>query len=433
VERQNDPNAVDVDLESTSPEEAARLRAAGVNLPTVGAATWTAIGGSPYATLLPGYSQQGETCGAASLVTGLLIWDREHWDPAHPNSRAVEACDLVIADLERYGARAAEHWATAHPLPPCQGDQSCNVAAWTRQRDTFEATLARMRATARMPGGMISEPDYQQIGLSLYFLWNQGTQPGLDTAAIFNIQRSLGLQTGTSTGLLSFDAIFTNNIVVGLSPDEMAQVFWITMPGLRQHAFIVGRLATGKWFLADQGPSPAVQFQADTLADLRNAVFFAASSGSYWLYTGTTADLTTRYGVVSPGYTGVQKLGPAGATHEAVQNTVAAGTDLCEIDAGYTTIGETVTNGAFIARQYSLAEAQAAMPGGAGGGVIVEMPDGVFTVYTTSAVSEANLDERSIDASDSSGMLLGGAHRFHHAWLILGNRYGVRRSWFQVY
>jgi hypothetical protein len=24
-------------------------------------------------------------------------------------------------------------------------------------------------------------------------------------------------------------------------------------------------------------------------------------------------------------------------------------------------------------------------------------------------------------------------HRYHHSWLILGNRSGVRRAWFQVY
>jgi hypothetical protein len=65
--------------------------------------------------------------------------------------------------------------------------------------------------------------------------------------------------------------------------------------------------------------------------------------------------------------------------------------------------------------------------------LIVEMPAGVFIVYTTSAVSQANLDERGIDASDSAGMLLGGVHSFHHAWLILGNRFGIRRGWFQVY
>lgn len=431
LQRQPAPGAVDVDLAPASTEEAERLRAAGVNLPTVGAATWTAIGGSPYATLLPGYSQQGDTCGAASLVTALLIWDREHWDPAQPNSRAVEACELVMAALERHGSQAAEHWAAAHPLAECAGDRQCSLQAWQSMRDTFLANLAAIRATARTPGGRVTEANYRQLGLALYFLWNQNTRPGLDSAAIFNIQRSLGLNTFISTNISSFDAIFSNSVVTGLGPDEMAQVFWITNRG-QQHAFLVGRLQSGEWFLSDQGPAPAAEFRAPTLDQLRQAVSFAASSGAYWLYTGSTEEFIRRTGIL-PGYTGAQKLAGANSTHQAVENTVPPGAELCEIDAGWTTIGETVTRVGYVDRKDSLAAAQAALAPAAGGGLIVEMPAGVFIVYTTSAVSQANLDERGIDASDSAGMLLGGVHSFHHAWLILGNRLGIRRSWFQVY
>jgi hypothetical protein len=423
---------VDVDVAPESQAEAERLKKSGVNLPQVGQDTWQATGGSPYADILPGYSQQGDTCGAASLVSALLIWDREHWDPAHPNSRAVEACDLIILQLERHSAQAAERWATRSPQAQCNGEHGCNVTYWRNVSHGFIVLLGNIRNTARTPGGKVEEGGYQQMGRALYFLWNQGNGQGLSTSDISNIQNSLGLSTSISTNIRDFDEIFTNSIIANLGPDEIAQVFWFVKPSGQQHAFLVGRLSTGKWFLSDQGPSPAVQFQADTIEQLHAAVRLAATTGAYWLFVGSTDEYLQRARVL-PGFVGVQKLGSAGGTHQTVQGTVPPGSQLGEVDAGYLTIGDTVTSGAFVGRMYTLDEAKVALPAGAGGGVIVELPYGVFTVYQTSAVSDANLDQTSLDAGDSSGMLLGGAHRFHHAWLILGNRFGVRRAWLQVY
>jgi hypothetical protein len=299
-------------------------------------------------------------------------------------------------------------------------------------RDAFIATLTRIRNTARTPGGRVQEPDYQQLGLSLYFLWNQGHGSGLGSAEIFQIQRSLGLSTGISSNIRDFDSIFTNAIVAGLAPDEMAQVFWFVVPSGQQHAFIVGRLATGRWFLADQGPRPAARFEADSLADLHGAVAMAARLGTYWLFVGSAQDYFDRTGLL-PGYTGVEKLASANSTHQRVEQTIAPGAALGQVDAGYFTIGDDIACGAFAGKEYSLAAAQSLLPPGPGGGVIVELPAGVFTVYSTSAVSDANLDQTSLDAGDSASMLLGGRRAFDHAWLILGNRFGVRRSWFQVY
>lgn len=433
IQRQPAPGQdVDVDLAPESQAEAERLKAAGMNQPTVGQATWQAMGGSPYTDILPGYSQQGDSCGAASLVSALLIWDREHWDPAHPNSRAVDASDLIILELERHGGEATERWANKRPQAQCNGDHACNVALWKGLRDTFSAQLIHTRNTARMPGGKVESTDYQQMGLALYFLWNQGNGPGLGSGEIFSIQNSLGMSTRFSTNITDFDNIFTNAIVAGLAPDEIAQVFWFVKPSGQQHAFLVGRLATGKWFLSDQGPSPAVQFETDTLEQLHSAVRIAASTGGYWLFVGSVQDYMDQAHVL-PGYVGVQKLGSPGGTHEKVEATVPPGSQLGEVDAGYFTIGDTITSGAFAGRTYTLDEAKAALPVGGGGGAIIERPYGVFTVYQTSAVSDANLDQTSLDASDSSGMLLGGAHQYHHAWLVLGNRFGVRRAWFQVY
>jgi Domain of unknown function (DUF4157) len=433
IQRQAAPGQdVDVDVVPESQAEADRLKNAGVNLPQVGPGTWQATGGSPYTDILPAYSQQGDSCGAASLVSALLIWDREHWDPAHPNSRAVDACDLIILELERHGSAAVERWANKRPQAQCNGDHACNVALWQSLRDQFVALLVSTRNTARTPGGKVSESDYQQLGLSLYFLWNQGNGAGLGSGEIFNIQSSLGMSTQFSVNITDFDNIFTNAIVASLAPDEIAQVFWFVKPSGQQHAFLVGRLANGKWFLSDQGPSPAVQFQTDTLEQLHTSVRVAASTGGYWLFVGSVQDYMQQAHVL-PGYVGVQKLGSPGGTQEKVEATVPPGSELGEVDAGFFTIGDSITSGAFAGRMYALDEAKAALPAGGGGGAIVELPSGVFSVYQTSAVSDANLDQTALDASDSTAMLLGGARRYHHAWLILGNRFGVRRAWFQVY
>jgi hypothetical protein len=426
VQRQPQPGSVDVDIEPTNPADAQH---SGLNLPTVGQSTWLGIGGSPYATLLPGFKQNGDSCGAASLVTALLIWDREHWDPAQPNSRIVDACDLILLELERHGADAARRWAQAHPIPECEGDASCNVKERMSMRDAFATNLTNIRDAARTPGGKVTELEFQVLGLCLYFLWNHGSEFGLDSAEIFQIKQSLGLNTTLYSGINDFDEIFTDGIVTALAPDEMAQVFWVVASG-QQHAFIIGRLSDGKWFLTDQGPG--VSFQADTLPELHRTVRLAAESGGYWLFVGSRQDAFNKFKSL-PGYLGVQKLAPATGTHQAVQQTIPPGSQLGQVDAGYFTIGDDISVGSFVGRAYTLADAQAMLPAGAGGGVIVELPAGVFTLYTTSAVSEANIGETSLDASDSAGMLLGGAHIYHHAWLILGNRFGIRRSWWKVY
>lgn len=394
----------------------------------------TAPSGSPYSAILPGYSQAGDTCGAASLVTALLIWDREHWNPAEPNSRVVTACNLILAELARSRDDAIKRW-TSRPSPEvskrCGGDRGCIEQAYTDLSTNFVAELQRIRAAGRAPGATISEGDYQRLGFALYFLWREGgAGAGLSSVEIERIQDGLGLKTMTSGNVQGFDDIFRDASLVGLQPDQFAQVFWFVRTG-RQHAFLVGRLGTGEWFLSDQGPVPAAQFRASSLAALREAVRRAADSGSYWLFTGTMADYMHRFHVL-PGWTGIKLLGPQAGTETKAEALVAPGTELGEVDAGPLTIGDTITSGAFLARRYSLSEAQAQLPAASGGGLIVEMPAGVFSLYATSAVTKANLGQTSLDAADSAGMLLA-RPTFVHAWLIPGTASGARGAWFQVY
>jgi hypothetical protein len=423
----------DVELAPASPAELESARESGIDLPSVSGETWRALGGTPYPAILPGYSQEGDSCGAASLVSALVIWDREHWDATQPNNRVVSACNLVLIEIARNGEAAVRRWAE-RPAGPirdiCGTDRDCAEMGYGLVRDRFVNDLESMRDRARAPGAMFPEVDYQQLGLALYFLWDQTPGRGLSSTEIERIQRSLGLQTLDSGNVQSFDEIFTHSITTSLAADEFAQVLWIVRTG-QQHAFLIGRLQSGGWILSDQGPSPAVEFRASSLADLRSAVRLSADSGQYWLFTGTTQQFIERVGTL-PGWTGVKRLGPHTATPEAAHDIVAPDAFLGEVDAGWTTIGSTLNRRAFVAQVYSLAGAQAALPAGDEGGLIVELPRGVFTVYTTTSVSDANLSQTALDASDSSGGVLAGRSVLH-AWLILSTSAGRRGTWFPVF
>lgn len=392
------------------------------------------VGGSPYTSVLPGYSQAGDTCGAASLVTALTIWDREHWDPAQPNSRIVAACNLILTRLAQHGGQAVDRWVArpAHQVSStCGGDRGCIRQAYEALRARLTADVQALRDAARQSGGAVSAGNYQTLGLVLYFLWHEGGQGGLTSNQIDNLQNALGLEvSGASSGIQSFDEIFTNPVVMGLQPDQMAQVGWFVNTG-QQHAFLVGRLATGQWFLSDQGPSPAFELRGSSPADLAAGARLAASTGTYWLFTGTIAQYLARGGTI-PGWTGVKRLGSDRATEEKARDLIPAGAFLGEVDASLVRFGSRITRDSYVSRRYTFAEARGDFSSSSGGGVIVEMPQGVFNLYTTSAVSNANVSETSLDASDSAGGLLVG-RRFFHAWLILGTSAGRKGSWFQLY
>ena len=84
---------------------------------------------------------------------------------------------------------------------------------------------------------------------------------------------------------------------------------------------------------------------------------------------------------------------------------------------------------------YSLTDVQSRFPASSReGGVIVEMPQGVFSLYSASAVSQSNLSQTSLDAADSqNGVLVRNRQNFLHAWLILGTSRAAHGSWFSVF
>ena len=425
---------VEVDLVPVSPAERERLAAQGVQLPAVSPGTAVSLGAAPYQTVLPGYSQAGDTCGAASLVTALLIWDREHWDPRQPNRRAVAAAQLVQAAFETQSAAAVARW-SARPSPEVRrlsgGDGDAIRATYRTLASTFASELAGLRAGAAVPGAPVREVDYQLLGLSLYFLWHEGGEPGLTSAQIRGLQDTLGLATNTSSGgqqrLTDF---LVDPVVTGLQPDQMAQIVWFTRD-CQQHAFLIGRLQTGEWFLSDQGQSPPFQPRGDSVASLRSTVLLAMDTRTSWLHPGTTRDIMNQTGVL-PGTVGVTRLGSNADTESKARDLILPDAFLGEVDAGTFTIGDRLTRGPFAGRADALAAGQALVSGGPGSGVVIERPAGLFTSYRASAVSSANLTQTGFDASDSSGGALV-TRRFQHAWLQLGTSDGRKAPWLSLY
>ena len=65
---------------------------------------------------------------------------------------------------------------------------------------------------------------------------------------------------------------------------------------------------------------------------------------------------------------------------------------------------------------------------------MVELPQGVFNLYKTNLVRQANVLVTDIDDADSAeGKLSKERHIYYHAWLILGGPEGRRPEPLKVY
>ena len=130
----------------------------------------------------------------------------------------------------------------------------------------------------------------------------------------------------------------------------------------------------------------------------------------------------------------IQAPRPPGVDKAAIAEVLSPGQFLAEVDAGTFTIGDKIFAWDFADRKYDLTSAVAALPPGPHGGVIVELPEGVFNVYKTNPVRPPNMSETDIDDGDSAdGKLSKTSHIYHHAWLILGDSTGKRSAPFKVY
>jgi hypothetical protein len=366
----------------------------------------------------PDFAQRGDTCQPASMITALIVWDRERADPANPNGNLVGVCDAALLYLDMHKPKLVADW-------------SAGGADGLKTFTDAWAMVTKARDDLRKAGSAPTESQYQDLG-TLLSRFGDSTE---------TILVKLGLKAPASTAANNLADIFRSPALTGLTPGQTAQVEWYVnttainagtgavMPSTGYHAFLIGLSKDNTWFLSDQGNKPPLKLEAASLPDLKKALEQAAAAGKSWIKTdpATSRLLLT--------WTGVHVL--AQQDYDApFKALVAPGTFLAEVDAGPLTTGERINAWDFLARYNSLNEAYSNFLVGFGsghGGLVVEEPAGFFTLFKTSPVSDDNANETSIDASDSKDGLLGGAHTFTHAWLMLGTKMGRKMRPFGVY
>jgi hypothetical protein len=372
--------------------------------------------------ILPGYSQFGDTCGAAALVTALVVWDRQHYDPSSPNHTTVTAGNLILTHLARNRSRTIESWSARR-----MNGRQMNEQEVQQMYGFIVRMVTEVRDNAHRAGARITESEYQSLGLALYWLFSEGS--GMSATAIWNMHDLLGLGVVSrgSESSETFEGLFASSILRGLRPGRIAQLSWYARTGpanatgqvaLALHAFLIGRFEDGQWFFSDQGSSPAAEESAPDLGSLRAEINAAIAEERTMIFPSSPTTMTLG------GWTGVRLIGERSGVEARAQALIPPGTFLAEVDAGTLTWGEHIISEAFVGRFYSRSDAQAAVAGF--GAVIVEMPENVFSVYRTNSVSESNWSVTGIDSAHSSGGWLTG-RRFYHAWLMLHTAGSSRR------
>ena len=382
---------------------------------------------------LPGFNQ-GEyaSCGAASIVTALVVWDRENKDPTAPNNLVVTACDIALVYMDDHKRALIKTWEARHP------------GKGAELYDTLFAVTQQARDDARVPGAKLAQQQFEEIGLVFYGLY-VGGGTGLPRAARESLADMLGIKTGQTNDIATFDDIFTSPILAKLEPGRIAQVSWYVVRGpsterpgetsLGSHAFLIGRLKErGTWFLSDQGAVPALELDADDLVTLKRKML---GTKRYWTGEPPHTYLFGQPLPIPEGHDQVLLLGErGGVTSKAKTLVLTPGEFLAEVDAGLLTTGSAITAGDFVTRAYSEAEgmkALLAIPAGKGG-VMVENPVGLFHVHETSTVSDANLNVTEIDKSDSAGGRLDPDSRhYYSAWLRLSSATACNPKPLKVY
>jgi hypothetical protein len=354
------------------------------------------------APALPGFKQVGDTCGAASLVTALFVWDLER--PAPTNRAVVHACDVLLT--------ATDTNAFAGSTGP-------------------KADIKDIRDKAATPGTKLGQAEYAKLATAIATLYGAGA--GASSEDIHAYSKAMGLAPAGGDGGSTLSEILNSKSVKDLKPGEVGQLNWITGTG-GGHAMTVGRHEDTTWFFSDQA-SPGASIQSPTPADLATRVGNYVSFGG-WLHPGSKADW------MRPPVIGFRPMGHIqdflnrGPMLGPTNMLIKPGEQLAEIDAGAGTWGEVLTAWDYHSTHDTLAGAQSAIgadPGGHGG-VIAERPKDTFHVLKTNPLSkEDNLKETKIDEGDSEKMVL--VERkgsFYSAWLVLSDSAGNKRAPFKV-
>jgi|GEM_PF-2050293 len=385
----------------------------------------------------PGFSQQDfVTCGAASLVSAIMIWDRERKDPSSPNTLLLAACNAVLVYLDDNKSAVVKRLDAIK----FQGATGHGQAFY----DLVVQKIKDVRTAANVAGAQLNQSQYQDLSFALYLLYKDKNAGGLNRGTIQSVQSALGIGAVKTENASSFDAIMDK--LVDLKAGQIAQINWYSRGPAQadgtatftDHVFLVGRFQRGTWFVSDQGDSPPTEIEAPDLVTLKAAIAANTRAKNGGIHTGDMPSQTIGGMQVTPLNLdkGMMILGDrSGIQTKARDVVMTPGDFIAEVDASSVRDGDRIVAWDFVARAYSLADAQKQLAGaGTGsGGVIVENPQGLFHVFKTNLVADHNVMETAIDESDSAGgKVAPKPKRYYHAWLQL--RSATRAgSFFQVY
>lgn len=385
----------------------------------------------------PGFSQKDfVTCGAASLVTAIMIWDRERKSASEPNRLLIAACNAVLVYLDDRKTEVIQRLDKLR----LGGNAGEGEIKYRAMRSGIES----VRNNALVAGTPLTELDYRVLSASLYLLYKDDNAGGLTRSKIQSVQGALGISATKSENGDTFDAIMDK--LVDLKPGQIAQVAWYSRGPVQadgtasftDHAFLVGRFQRGAWFVSDQGDSPPTEIEAPDLLTLKDAIKANTKAKNGGIHTGGIP--TQKVGDMEIAALnldkGVMILGDRSGIETKARNVVMKpGEFIAEVDASSLRGGDRIVAWDFVARSYTLADAQKELNGaGTGsGGVIVENPIGLFHVFKTSLVEDHNLMETAIDESDSAGGKLAPKPKlYYHAWLQLRSK-NATGAFFKVY
>jgi len=219
----------------------------------------------------PPFVQQLDDCGAASLAAAVLEQDRDSGDPHHRVLRtAITSLHTAVGQGGALRTFVAHAIRGRHP-------------GWTTYlREEVESRLrTALSVVDRDPNAAARE-----LELALYNGFRGTRRSGTTGYEQGRMIEGLGRGAPTRAALPSYDAIFTNPVVLGLRPGETAQINWPVWTSGRQtgqHAFVIGRRNAGTFFLYDQGRG--LRLDTPDLASLRTLVDLEAD-GNRWLYRG---------------------------------------------------------------------------------------------------------------------------------------------------
>ena len=237
----------------------------------------------------------------------------------------------------------------------------------------------------------------------------------------------------TSTGYDTLAQIFGSPELKGLSPGQVAQIEWYvdtkaiqagqTVPASGYHAFLIGRHATGTWYLSDQGNQPPLVLQASDLPDLRAALDAASASKRSWLDTRST---TQRRQLT---WTGVRVFDKPDSIDTRHRRILPPGQDLGMLDPPGWGRDIRMVTWDWVGTASSLGAARALFGStGVGHGfVIAEMPAGMFNVAKTNPVATS-----AFEGTFAPSGLLVQSPNLGHCWLQLANADSSRRELLQV-